>query len=229
MMTLGTEGRFRDRYDAGHRLAERLPALRNRPDTLVLALPPGGVPVGHELARSIGAPLDVIVVRRLTLPSRPALTLGAVCSAGARVLNEELINALELPQSMINEVADREHVELEQQVLRYRGHLAAPLISDRIVIVVDDGLAAASSAAVALRAVRRLNPKELILAVPVAPPSIIGLLSDLADRVLCLMAPDPFIGVGSWYRTFDVVGEDDIKNLLSSANRRITGADAAPA
>ena len=163
-------GLFRDRREAGRRLAERLTAYANRPDVLVLALPRGGVPVAYEVARALGAPLDVFVVRKLGVPGYEELAMGAVATGGVCVLNHQLVERLGIPEQVINAVAARERQELARRERLYRGGRPPPDVRGRTVILVDDGLATGATMHAALEALRQQNPARIVVAVPVASP-----------------------------------------------------------
>src|SRR5919198_900224 len=158
---------FADRADAGTRLAQRLNAYAHRKDVVVLALPRGGVPVGFEVARALGAPLDVFVVRKLGVPGHPELAMGAIASGGVRVLSEDLIQELGIPQAAVEQVSVRERLELERRERLYRGNRTLPPLESRTVILVDDGLATGASMEAAVAAVRQLRPAAAVVAVPV--------------------------------------------------------------
>src|SRR5437763_15845455 len=160
--------KFRDRYEAGRQLASLLDAYRGRPDVLVLALPRGGVPVGYEVAQALGAPLDVFIVRKLGVPGHEELAMGAIASGGVRILNRDVLGYIPLPQKAIDEVAAREQQELERREREYRGSRPPLDVREKTVIVVDDGLATGSSMRAAVAALQKMQPRAIIVAVPVA-------------------------------------------------------------
>src|SRR5690242_12050203 len=160
--------RYQDRVDAGRALARRLAEYAHRPSVLVMALPRGGVPVAFEVARALGAPLDVFVVRKLGVPGHEELAMGAIASGDVRVLNDEVIRQLDIPQNAIEAVAARERQELERRERSYRGNRPALDVRERTVVIVDDGLATGSTMRAAVRALQRMNPRQIIVAVPVA-------------------------------------------------------------
>jgi predicted phosphoribosyltransferase len=207
--------RFRDRADAGRQLGERLSAYAGRTDVVVLALPRGGVPVGQEVARALGVPLDVLIVRKLGLPGQEELAIGALASGGTRVLNEELVAQLGLPVELVDRVAAREAIELERRERLYRGDKPAPDIASRVVIVVDDGLATGSTMRAAVLALRAQVPERIVVAVPTAPPQACADLDGVADEVVCLMQPQPFYAVGMSYEDFAEVGDEEVRKLLA--------------
>jgi predicted phosphoribosyltransferase len=212
--------RFRDRRDAGRRLAEdpRLRAYEGREDALVLALPRGGVPVAYELAKSLQLPLEVFVVRKLGVPGREELAMGAIASGGMRVLEDEVVAALELDEATIARVAAAEQRELEERERRYG---AGPLeVEGRTVLLVDDGLATGSSMRAATLALRAKDPAHVIVAVPTAPVQTCERLGEIADEVVCVVTPSVFWAVGAWYERFEQTSDEEVVELLAAARRR---------
>jgi len=210
---------FRNRIDAGDRLAEKLERYASRADVIVLALPRGGVPVGYEVARTLGVPLDVFLVRKLGVPGREELAMGAIASGGVRVLNEDVISELQIPQHWVDVVAARELEELRRREAAYRDGRAAPDVRGKAVILVDDGLATGASMRAAVAALRKLGPARIVVAVPVGAQQTCDDFRDVADEVLCAETPDPFYAVGSWYADFDQTTDDEVRALLADANR----------
>ena len=210
---------FRNRIDAGDRLAEKLEHYASRPDVIVLALPRGGVPVGYEVARTLGVPLDVFLVRKLGVPGREELAMGAIASGGVRVLNEDVISELQIPQHWVDLVAARELEELRRREAAYRDGRRAPDVCSKTVIVVDDGLATGASMRAAVAALRKLGPARIVVAVPVGAQQTCDEFRDVADEVVCAETPDPFYAVGSWYADFDQTTDDEVRALLADANR----------
>jgi putative phosphoribosyl transferase len=208
---------YRDRRDAGKRLAELLRAYAQRPDVLVLALPRGGVPVAYEVARALNAPLDVFIVRKLGVPGHEEAAMGAIASGGIRVLNNDVIRALHIPQQVVEKVTAREQRELERREQLYRDDRPAPDVKGRTVILIDDGLATGATMRAALQALRHQRPARLIVAVPVAAPSACRELLDEADDVICARTPEPFFGVGWWYQHFEQASDQEVHNLLAQA------------
>jgi putative phosphoribosyl transferase len=210
---------FRDRAHAGRFLVERLAKLAGRPDVIVLALPRGGVPIGYEVARALRAPLDVLVVRKLGVPQQPELAMGAIASGGTRVLNRSVLDALG-PNSMemVERVAKIESKELQERELKYRGARPSPELRDRIVILVDDGLATGSTMRAAAQAVRQHAPAKLIIAVPVAAESSCVELETEADQVICATTPEPFFGVGQFYEDFSQTTDEEVRQILKRTN-----------
>jgi putative phosphoribosyl transferase len=222
------EARFRDREEAGRALGVEVAGAAGLVDPIVLALPRGGVPVGVQVARALGAPLDVLVVRKLGFPGQPELAMGAVAAGGVRVLNRELLGQVHLPPATVEEVARRELSEVERRERAYRGDARPLQLAGRSVILVDDGLATGSTMSAAVAAVRQLAPREVIIAVPLAPPDTIRRLRREADRVLCLFTPEPFLAIGSHYESFPQLDDREVVALLSRA-REEAGAQQAGA
>jgi len=209
--------RYRDRFDAGAVLARQLGGLAGRPDLLVLALPRGGVPVAFEVARRLGAELDVFVVRKLGVPGQEQLAMGAIASGGIRVLNESVIEALGIDEETIAAVAAQEQRELERRERLYRGERPLPQIEGRTVVLVDDGLATGSTMLAAVRALREQSPARVIVAVPVAAPETCELMEKEADEVVCAATPEPFHAVGLWYEDFEQTSDEEVRELLERA------------
>ena len=212
---------FRDRRHAGQVLAQRLLHWRQRPGLLVLALPRGGVPVGDEVARALDAPLDVLVVRKLGAPWHPEFAIGALASGGVRVMQPE---ADAMSDADIDRVVRQEQAELERREHLYRGDRAAPALTGRSVILVDDGVATGSTMLAAAQAVRAQRPAGLCVAVPVGPESTCRALAEVADEVVCAEMPEPFRAVSLFYTHFPQTTDDEVRELLAQAGRR-----AAPA
>src|SRR5436309_6073471 len=207
--------RFRDRREAGRLLATKLSAYANRPDVLVLALPRGGVPVAYEVACALGAPLDVFVVRKLGVPGYEELAMGAVATGGARVLNDQIVQRLGIPQSIIDAVAAREQQELARRERLYRGGRPPPDVRGRTVILVDDGLATGATMRAAVMALRQLRPARIVVAVPTASPETCEELKAEADDVVCAITPEPFRAVGHWYEDFSQTTDEEVRDLLA--------------
>lgn len=203
---------FRDRDEAGRRLAAELPALE---DPIVLALPRGGVPVGAAVARAIGAPLDVFVVRKLGVPVQPELAMGAVASGGVRVVNDDVLREAGVSAAVLEEVTRRERAAVESRERLYRGGRPAPTLAARDVVLVDDGLATGATMRAAVAAVQAREPRRVVVAVPVAPAgTVAGFVRDGLE-VACVQMPDDFVSVGSWYRDFGQVTDEEVIRLIS--------------
>ena len=207
---------FRDRREAGRALARSLSSLAGE-QPVVLALPRGGVPVAAEVARSLGAPLDVIVVRKLGVPFQPELGFGAIGEGGIRVLDHDLIRRVRLSEDDIADVEANERRELRRRIRLYRGGCPPTDIVGRTVVIVDDGLATGGTARAAVQVVRAMGARRIVLAVPVAPTDTVRDLESEADQVVCLMTPSPFFGVGQWYDDFRQTSDDEVADLLLRA------------
>ena len=207
---------FRDRVDAGRRLADRLLPLRGE-NVVVLGLPRGGVPVAAEAARALGAPLDVIVVRKLGAPFHAELAMGAVGEDGIRILNDEVVRAARITEVQVARVERRERAELERRSQRFRGRRPRLSLAERTAVLVDDGIATGSTARAACEVARRLGAARVVLAVPVAPPDSVAELESVADDVVCLETPERFFSVGQWYADFSQTSDDEVVALLDAA------------
>ena len=208
---------FADRRAAGAELGAVVRTLPGLRDPIVLALPRGGVPVGYEVARALGAPRDVLVVRKLGAPEQEELAIGAVASGGSEYLNHELIHALRLSQVELDGVRERERAEVQRRTALYRGDRPWPDLAGRSVIVVDDGAATGATALAAIAALRRHHPAEVIIAVPTGPADACQVLETAADRVVCLRSPYPFLAIGTWYAEFAQVSDAEVRALLRDA------------
>lgn len=210
---------FRDRPDAGRKLASTLAAYRNRPNVLVLGLPRGGVPVAYEVARELNAPLDVFVVRKLGAPGQEELAMGAIATGGLVILNDVVIQGLAVPENVIYGVIAREEQELERRERLYRGSRPEPDIRGKIVILVDDGLATGSTMKAAVAAVREQQPEKVVIAVPVGAASTCREFQHISDGVVCAAMPDNFYAVGLWYEDFTPTTDQEVRELLARADR----------
>jgi predicted phosphoribosyltransferase len=190
-------------------------AYLDRPDVLVLALPRGGVPVGYEVARALGAPLDVFLVRKLGVPRYEELAMGAVATGGVRVLNDEIVRGLGISEHEIDAAAARELPELARRERLYRGDRPPPGVASRTVILVDDGLATGATMRAAVQALRQQHPARIVVAVPTASPDTSEALRAEADDVICAMTPEPFFAVGHWYEDFTQTTDDEVRELLA--------------
>jgi len=215
---------FRDREDAGHRLAERLTGLElHRP--VVLALPRGGVPVAAPVAAALGAPLDVFVARKVGAPGHPEFGIGAIAEGSDEVVSSADAARVGVSPKQMDSLAAAQREELERRVRRYRGDRELPELDDRDVVLVDDGLATGVTAEAALRSLRRLGARRLVLAIPVCAPDSAERLMSVADTVLCLECPPNFAAVGYWYENFDQTTDDEVLALL---DRGRSGRGSAP-
>ena len=210
---------FRDRFEAGRVLAQRLRHYANRSDAIVLGLPRGGVAVAYEVARLLNLPMDVFVVRKLGVPGQEELAMGAIASGGVRVLNERLVGALGLDEAAIDEVIRREEEELRRREREFRGQRPAPALEGKVVIIVDDGLATGATMWAAITAVRAMRPARIVMAVPVADPSTCDAFRRIADEVVCAITADPFQAVGLWYEDFRQMTDEQVRDLLHRIER----------
>jgi len=208
---------FRDRTDAGRRLAAALASFAGQPNLLVLALPRGGVPIGYEVAHALRAPLDVILVRKLGVPGHEELAMGAIASGGVRIVSQDVVAMLGIPDRVIAAAAASEEHELARREHAYRDELPAPTIAGRTVLLVDDGLATGSTMRAAAAAVRSQRPERVVVAVPVAPAETCAALRAEVDEVVCLFSPEPFGSVGSFYENFSQITDDEVRGLLERA------------
>jgi putative phosphoribosyl transferase len=214
------ESFFKDRRDAGEKLAAEVAMHVHGPDLLVLGLPRGGVPVAFEIARALRAELDVFLVRKLGLPGHEELAVGAIASGGVRVLNESILRELRVSPQLIERIAGREQRELERREELYRKCRPPVQIDARIVILIDDGLATGASMKAAAQAVRVQNPKQVIAAVPVAAKEVCKELREHVDEVICLFTPRPFLSVSTWYEQFSQTTDEEVRHLLDEAARQ---------
>jgi len=212
-------GAFTDRRSAGKALAEQLQSFAGRDDVVVLALPRGGVPVAYEIATALGAPLDVLSVRKLGVPGHEELAMGAIASGGVYSLDAELIHHLGLTPDDMLKVVRAEQLELDRRENAYRDHRQFPAVAGRTIILVDDGLATGQTMSVAVQAVQRLKPRRIVVAVPVATREACADLSGEAD-VICALMPEPFYAVGAWYGDFSQINDDQVRALLAEAAAR---------
>ena len=212
--------RFRDRDDAGRRLGETLAARVPDPTgVVVLGLPRGGVPVARHVANALGAPLDVLCVRKLGLPSRPEFGMGAIGEGDVCVLDRNVVARAGVSEAAIDEVVRRERAELLRRTERYRGDRPPLSLTDRIAIIVDDGLATGSTARAALRVARAMGARRVVLAVPVAPPDTVTALREVADDVFALSTPSRFTAVGEWYDDFAPTTDAEVIASLDAHRR----------
>lgn len=216
---------YQDRFEAGRQLAAHLQAYANRPNVLLLALPRGGVPVAFAVARALHVPLDLFLVRKLGVPGQEELALGAIATGNVRVINSDVVQSLRISEQTIEQITRREQQELERREQLYRDDRPPPDLRDRVVILIDDGLATGASMRAAARAVRQQRPARLVVAVPVAAPSACEEFQPEADEVICAYTPEPFYGVGWWYRDFAQISDREVRELLARAggNQPVAG------
>src|SRR5213596_2420047 len=211
---------FPNRAEAGRMLAEKLVKYAGRNDVIVLGLPRGGVPVAYEVAKRLGALLDVFIVRKLGVPGFEELAAGAIASGGVRVLNEDVMRAIPHADEAINAITARETAELERREQIYREGRPPPELRDRIVILVDDGLATGATMRAAVKALRERGAAKIVVAVPVGPPDTCRELAQEADEVVCASEPEFFQAVGQYYEDFSQTSDDEVRDLLARAAQR---------
>ena len=218
-----------DRRDAGQQLARELSKYGGRNDIVILGLPRGGVVVAFEVARILDAPLDIFLVRKLGVPGHEELAAGAIASGGIRVMNEDVVRALGLTEQPIQAIAAREQAVLEHRERLYRGRSEPLDLAGKVVILVDDGLATGASMRTAIRSLKGHGPAWVVLAVPTAPRETCAALAREVDEAVCLMTPEPFYSVGSWYLNFSQTSDEEVQELLQEARSFGQAAGAAPA
>ena len=210
---------FPDRAHAGRALAERLAHLRGRPRLRVLGLPRGGIPVAYEVAKALGAPLDVFVVRKLGVPGHEELAMGAIASGGVRVVNRDVVSSLGIDAATLDRVAAVEQAELERREAAYRGGRPPADVARATVILVDDGLATGSTMRAAVAAIRAQEPERVVVAVPVAAPQTRDEFAREVDEIVCVATPEPFLAVGRFYDDFSQTTDAEVHALLAKAAR----------
>jgi putative phosphoribosyl transferase len=218
------ERAFADRTEAGRLLAEKLGKYADRDDVIILGLPRGGVPVAYEVAKRLRAPLDVFVVRKLGVPGFEELAAGAIASGGVRVLNEDVVRAIPHAEEAIEAVTTRETAELERREQLYRAGGPAPELRDRVVILIDDGLATGATMRAAVKALRQSGAAKIIVAVPVGPPDTCREIEEQADETICLSTPAFFQAVGQYYEDFSQTSDEDVRELLARAAQQLSAS-----
>ncbi len=214
-----TINRFRDRTEAGQLLAAQLRAYEGRPDVLVLGLPRGGVPVAYEVAKALHAPLDVLIVRKLGVPGQEELAMGAIASSGVRVLNNDVVQLLGVPDDVIEMVAGREQQELERRERLYRGDRSIYEIRGRTIILIDDGIATGATMHAAVAVLRQQQPARIIIAVPVAASSTCEEFATEVEEFVCIRRPEAFYAVGFWYENFSPTTDEEVRSLLEQSRQ----------
>lgn len=207
--------RFRNRQEAGQLLALELAHYADRKDCVVLALPRGGVPVAHELSRALRIPLDILVVRKLGVPGHEELAMGAIASGGIRIINPHTLSALGISSGALAEVERRELIEMERRERIYRGNKAPLDVSEKNVILVDDGIATGATIRAAIASLRQRGARKIVVASPVAPESVVISLSNVAEEIVCVLKPKDFGGVGWWYEDFSQTSDEEVRGFLN--------------
>jgi putative phosphoribosyl transferase len=216
---MDSDRRYRDRAEAGELLAQRLASYAGRDDVIVLALPRGGVPVGFIVAERLDVRLDVLLVRKLGFPGQEEFAMGAIASGGVCVLHDDAVQRYHISPAEIEQVRQRESLEIARREKLYRAHRPAPQLQQQVVIVIDDGIATGATMFAAIQCLRHFHPARIVVAVPVAPPETCQQLKAEVDEVICPRMPDPFYAVGNWYRHFGQTSDEEVQSLLAQADR----------
>ena len=216
---------FQDRAHAGQDLAKALSAYKGKDDTLLLALPRGGVPVAFEIAKELDLPLDVLLVRKLGVPWQKELAMGAIAEGDIRYINQDVVSMLDIPETVIDDIAKAQMKELNRRKQLYRHDQTALDIEDKTIIIVDDGLATGATMHAAVNALKLAKPKRLIVAVPVGASETCLSLEEIADEVICLHTPDPFYAIGYWYRDFFQTSDQTVADLLKLAQEQLSDVE----
>jgi putative phosphoribosyl transferase len=217
---------FKDRFQAGRFLAAQLLDYKGRADVVVLALPSGGVPVAYEVARTLQAPLDLLIVRKIGLPGCRELAMGALAAGGVEHISSQAVDYFQFSPENLQKLIDVEREELSRRENRFRSGLSFPEVEDKIVILVDDGMATGHTMSAAITAVYRHGPKKVIVGVPVGAPNTCWLLTERVDNVICIHQPVYFHAVGAFYLDFHHVTDDEVETLLQKAHEGIAEASA---
>jgi predicted phosphoribosyltransferase len=212
--------KYADRYEAGVILADILKEYANKPDTIILALPRGGVPIAYEIAKELNLPLDVFIVRKLGVPGYEELAMGAIASGGTIDFNKNVLSSLNIEQSAMKHVIESEQKELTRREHVYRGERPFPDLKNKTIILVDDGIATGSTMRAAISALRKQNPTSIVVAIPVAAWSSCQELKTVADKIVCPLRPIQFNAVGMWYDLFDQTSDAEVIELLKIASER---------
>lgn len=219
---------FLDRVDAGKKLAQLLMQYAGRDDVVVLGIPRGGVPVAFEVAQALHAPFDILLVRKLGTPGRAELAMGAIASGGVRILNEEVVRSLGISESELESAIAKQQAELQRREELFRGVRSPTPVRDKIVILVDDGIATGSSMLAAINALRSLQPKKIVVATPVAPSHATAQMKTLADEFVSVISTEWFFGISQFYGSFPQTGDEEVRDLLSRGGKLVPAVkDAA--
>ncbi|MEZ5758361.1 MAG: phosphoribosyltransferase [Emcibacteraceae bacterium] len=206
---------FLNRAHAGKELAKALSAYSQTPDTIILGLPRGGVPIAYEIARALSLPFDILLVRKLGVPGHEELAMGAIAEGNILYINQDIISSLQIPHTAIEGAIVRETQELKRRSQLYRSGRPSPNLKGMTVIIVDDGLATGATMHAAVMALKQTDIKKVVVAVPVGAVDTIRKMEDIADKVICLFTPDPFYGVGNWYNDFSQTTDQEVQELLT--------------
>jgi len=209
---------FRDRTEAGQVLASKLTKYLNQVNTVILALPRGGVPVAYEIGKELGLPVDIFVVRKLGVPGHEELAMGAIASGGVRHINRDVVDQLRIDSETIDVASRREQKEIERREQLYRGQRLPVDVRNKTVILVDDGLATGSTMRAAIAALRQHRPARIVVAVPAAAPQTRSEIADEVDEIICAATPEPFYAVGQWYQEFSQTTDEEVRDLLARAS-----------
>ena len=209
---------FRDRTEAGQVLASKLTKYLNQVNTVILALPRGGVPVAYEIGKELGLPVDIFVVRKLGVPGHEELAMGAIASGGVRHINRDVVDQLRIDSETIDVASRREQKEIERREQLYRGQRPPVDVRNKTVILVDDGLATGSTMRAAIAALRQHRPARIVVAVPAAAPQTCSEIADEVDEIICAATPEPFYAVGQWYQEFSQTTDEEVRDLLARAS-----------
>lgn len=213
---------FKNRTQAGQLLATKLTPYGNRSDVLVLALPRGGVPVGFEIAKKLHLPLDVCLVRKLGSPRRKELAMGAIGMGGVRIINLDVVEWLNIPEAIIDQITAQEQEELARRDRLYRENRPFPDLENLTIILVDDGIATGSTLRAGIGTIKQHHPQKIIVAVPVAPPSVCEQLNKEVDQVICLSQPENLHSISLWYDDFSQTSDEEVRQLLALANQQLS-------
>ena len=209
---------FRDRTEAGRVLASKLTKYLNQVNTVILALPRGGVPVAYEIGKELGLPVDIFVVRKLGVPGHEELAMGAIASGGVRHINRDVVDQLRIDSETIDVASRREQKEIERRERLYRSQRPSVDVRNKTVILVDDGLATGSTMRAAIAALRQHRPARIVVAVPTAAPQTCSEIADEVDEIICAATPETFYAVGQWYQEFSQTTDDEVRELLARAS-----------
>jgi putative phosphoribosyl transferase len=216
---------FQDRKEAGLKLAEKLTQYSGRKDVIIIALPRGGVAVGAEIAQKIGAPLDIIITRKICFPGEPEFAIGAIAENGRLELNDRIIKRYNIPQSYLDEEINRQKAEIERRITTYRGGKKLPSVKDRTIILVDDGVATGFTMIAAINALNEESLKKLVVAIPLSPQDTFTKLKTLSDEIICLEIPEFFLAIGNFYYDFEQITDDEVKELMQNIELKKKVAD----